>query len=285
MKKIISSFTYFSLSLFFLHAFDWPLSNIQEASVSSYFGQNKGGLISTSMTFSDPDEVNNVENGHLLLIMHSNEDEGDFFPSALGSSVIIAHNDNLISVYANLDDESICVEDLSVPKDQLIATTGNTGWQENGNSLEFQVLDIKKSSAINPKVLMSRIENEPELSISRIVLENKEHVFYNLNETRTFSSGMYRIYQKRDAVIIPYKTILSMNGVVIDQISYDTINQENNRIYISGKKKYTSSDVYPTDELLLLGEAMISKGKATFGIAVSDFLNNTKQLNYTISAY
>ena len=285
MKKILSAISFLAITLVSAYSFDWPQTNIQEAEISSYFGQNKGGLVSTSIIFSDPAEVYNVENGHLLLVMHANEDEGDFFPSALGSAVIIAHNDNLISVYANLDDDSIEQTEDSVPKGQLLGSTGNTGWQETRSSLEFQVLDIKKGSAINPKVLMSRLEQEIPLAITKIVMESKEKVFYNLSDAKSYPSGMYRIYQKRDAICVPYKTLLTLNGVTVDQISFDTINQENNRIYVSGKKKYTSSDIYPTDDLILLGEAMLSKGKATFGIAITDFLNNTKQISYTISAY
>ncbi|MCR4733463.1 MAG: M23 family metallopeptidase [Treponema sp.] len=285
MKKILSLFIYITFFISFSFAFDWPQSELKDDEVSSYFGQNKGGLISTSMILSEPTEVHNVENGHLLLVMHSNEEEGDFFPTALGSSVIIAHNDGLISVYANLDEESIQDTSVSVPKGQLLASTGNTGWQENKNSLEFQILDLKKGAAINPKILMNRLENEKTLSITKLSLQNKEGLFFNINDTKSIPSGMYRIYQRRDSVTVPYKTNLTLNGVTVDQISYDTISQENNRIYVSGKKKYTSSDVYPNNDLILLGEAMFSKGKATLGIAVIDFLNNSKQINTIVTAY
>ncbi|MCR4952652.1 MAG: M23 family metallopeptidase [Treponema sp.] len=285
MKKIFAAITAITFFISALSAFDWPQTELNEGSISSDFAQNKGGLLSPSMIFSDPAEVYNVENGHLLLTMHSNEDEGDFFPTALGTSVIIAHNDNLISVYANLDDESLEKTETSVPKGQKLGSTGNTGWQEVHSSLEFQILDSKKSSALNPKVLMNRLENETAPAITKIMIQNKEGQFFNLNDTKFFPSGMYRVYAKRDAVIVPYKTNLTMNGVTVDQISYDTISQENNKIYVSGKKKYTSSDVYPNSELILLGEAMFSKGKATFGIAVQDFLNDTKQLTYIVTAY
>lgn len=285
MKKMIASAAALAVFVSALSAFDWPQTELNDDSVNSYFGQNKGGLISPSMIFSDPAEVYNVENGHLLLTMHSDEDEGDFFPTALGTSVIIAHNDNLLSVYANLEEESLEQTESSVPKGQKLGFTGNTGWQEVHSSLEFQILDVKKSSALNPKVLMSRLENEKTPALTKIMLQNKEDQFFNLNDNRAFPSGMYRVYLKRDTVSVPYKTNLTMNGVTVDQISYDTINQENNRIYVSGKKKYTSTDVYPNSELILLGEAMFSKGKATFGIAVQDFLNEIKQVVYTVSAY
>ncbi len=285
MKKSSAAFLSVLLINSSLFAFEWPIENLSEDAVKSYFGQNKGGLISSSMTFSEQTEVHNVENGHVLLVIKNDEDEGDFFPSALGSSVIIAHNDNLISVYANLDDQSMNINSLSISKGTVIANTGNTAWQSSQNGLEFQILDNKKNAAINPKVLMNRVENENPLTLTKIQLQNKEGNFINLNEVKSFPSGVYRIYEKRNSITVPYKTNILINGEAVDQISFDTIRQENNKIYISGKKKYTSSDVYPDDELLLLGEVMFTRGKATLGINVTDFLNNTKQITYNVQSY
>ena len=61
------------------------------------------------------------------------------------------------------------------------------------------------------------------------------------------------------------------------------ITQENNKLCIIGKKKYTASDVFPNNDLQLLGEAMFTPGKATLGLTISDMLGNVKQLNYNIN--
>ena len=58
--------------------------------------------------------------------------------------------------------------------------------------------------------------------------------------------------------------------------------QENNKLCIIGKKKYTDADIYPNDELQLLGEVMFTPGRATLGLSISDVLGNVKQLNYNI---
>ena len=100
---------------------------------------------------------------------------------------------------------------------------------------------------------------------------------------KTYSSGLYKIYFKRNPIAAPYKTTVSINGVLVDQLSYDMITQENNKLCIIGKKKYTGSDVFPNNDLQLLGEAMFTPGKATLGLTISDMLGNVKQLNYNIN--
>ena len=86
-------------------------------------------------------------------------------------------------------------------------------------------------------------------------------------------------------IATPYKTLVTINGVVVDEISYDTINEENSKLYVVGKKKYIKTDIYPNDDYLLLGEVMLTNGKSTLGLTVSDFLGEQKSVAYTISAY
>ena len=57
--------------------------------------------------------------------------------------------------------------------------------------------------------------------------------------------------------------------------------KSNNRSYV--KKKYTNKDVYPNEELHLLGESMFTPGKATLGLSEVDILGNRKQINYNIT--
>lgn len=272
--------------IFSLFAFEWPQDNISTESYSSYFGQERGGLISCSLVFSEPSQIKAAEHGTILAIITENSDDSDFFPSALGTAVILSHEDNLQSVYANFDMQSLTLNDENetfVDSGAVLGETGTSSWQANKGHLEFQIIDTKNESAINPKVLMPRSEKELPLFLSGIYIENKNHVFYDINNYKTFQSGLYRIYQKKNHIAVPYKTSISINGVIVDQIHYDTIIQENNKICVSGKKKYTSKDVYTADGLHLLGEAMFTPGKITLGLSEEDILGNSKQSVYNIN--
>lgn len=287
MKKIITFGTVLALT-FAAFSFDWPQNNVTEDSYNSYFGQKRGDIISTSLVFSEPAEVKAAENGHVLIVMTEENDDSDFFPSTLGTSVIISHEDNLLSVYGNLNTSSLTIDETSdhnIRSGTVIGQSGNTGWQTNKSNLEFQIIDTNNNTAINPKILMPRSETEIPLKLSGIHLQNKNGKFYDLNKVKNYSSGLYRIYQRRNDIASPYKTSIAINGIVVDQITYDTISQENGKSCVTGKKKYTSQDVYPNDEFQLLGEAMLTPGRAMLSFYSEDILGKTRQINYNISIY
>lgn len=268
-----------------LFAFDWPQAEVTKDSYNSYFGQKRGSLLSTSICFSEPAEIKAAENGFILAIITENSDETDFFPSTLGTSIILAHDDNLLSVYGNIDKDTLTLHDNNekfIDSGATLGYSGNSGWQVDTSHLEFQIIDTKNKSAINPKVLMPRSESEIPLTLSGVYIESKNHDLYDINNYKTFSSGLYRVYQKRNAIAVPYKTNIYINGVVVDQLSYDIIIQENGKLCINGKKKYTSSDVYPNDTLQLIGETMFTPGRITLGLSANDILSNVKTVNYNI---
>jgi len=286
MKKLTAIASIILITVSSAFSFEWPQEEISKASYNSYFGQNVGNILSTSLTFAEPSEIKNAEDGNILVILTEEEDDSIFFPSPLGTSVILSHDDNLLSVYGNIDKDTITLKnekDTFLDSGATIGMSGNSGYQTKKGNLEFQIIDTKNNSAINPKVLMPRSETELPLSISGVTIQNKNGNFYDIDTYKTFNSGLYRVYYKRNPIATPYKTTVTINGVIVDQISYDTIVEENNRICVTGKKKYTSSDIYPKDELQLLGEAMFTPGKATLILSVSDFLGNIRQVSYNIT--
>ena len=288
MKKItaLTSLLAFASAAF---SFDWPQDNITENSYSSYFGQRRGDIISTSLVFSEPAEIKASEDGHVLMVMTEENDDSDFFPSTLGTSVIVSHKDNLLSVYGNLNTDSLTfdssAEDYNVTAGDALGNSGSTGWQTDRNNLEFQIIDTNNDTAINPKILMPRSKKEVPLHLSGIYLQGKNEKYFDINKTRNYPSGLYRIYQKRNKTASPYKTSVMVNGVTVDQIIYDTISQESGKSCVTGKKKYTSEDVYPEEDLQLLGEAMLTPGRVTLSLYCEDILSKTKQLSYNISIY
>ena len=271
-----------------LLAVEWPQEEYNKDSIQSYFGQNIGGAISTSLIFKDPAEVKAINDGIVLIVM-ADETDSEFFPSTLGNSVIVCHDDDLISVYANLDSDSI-KENIgskkSIKQGEKIGETGNSGWQETRSNLEFQIIDIQKSAAINPKILLPRTENEIEYSMTGIMVQNKDGKLFDIKENKIYPAGSYKVFQTRNKIAVPYKTTITINGVVFDEISFDTVGQENGRLYVTGEKeKYKASDLYPDNSLILLGTLMLTPGRSTLGITAQDFLGKTKQQNYVLSIY
>ncbi|MBP5520029.1 MAG: M23 family metallopeptidase [Treponema sp.] len=282
MKKTILIFAAILVSSLSF-AFDWPQDEVTKDSYKSYFGQNRGNLLSTSMIFSEPTEIKAAEDGFVLAVLTDFSDDSDFFPSTLGTCVILAHDDDLISVYGNLDEDSLSINnETTIETGTIIASSGSSGFHENNGKLEFQIIDEKNKTAINPKVLMPRASEELPLTLTGIMIGNKNNDFFDINVSRTFTAGLYKVYCRRNQISAPYKTTVSINGIIVDQLSYDMITQENNKLCIIGKKKYTGADIFPNEKLQLLGEVMFTPGRATLGLAISDPLGNVKQLNYNI---
>ncbi len=288
MKKYILPFFFLFCITSNLIAFDWPQDDITADSFNSFFCQNRGGEISSSVIFSTPSIVKATEDGDLLVIITEQDDDTDFFPSTLGNVLVLSHKDNILSVYGNLESNSTLEFEknnhISIKKGEYIAETGNSGWQERVSGLEFQIVDTENASSINPKVLMSRTESEVPLSITNVTLQNKNGNIIDLNNSKTIPTGLYKIYCKRNEVACPYKSSILLNGVIVDKISYDIIIQENEKTCVLGKKKYIQEAIYPDESRHLLGEAMFTPGKTTLTVEVENILgeNIVKHFNLSI---
>lgn len=297
MKKtfIAACLLYSALSLY---AFEWPVKNIKPESFKSYFAQNRGKTLSTSLiiqvlhekeeeeTFIP--EVNTCNEGKVLVILSDLKDENDFFPSTLGQAVIISHNDNIISVYGNLEPsvESKMDNAPYIQTGTNIGTISNSGWTETTNSLEFKIIDTKKQIAVNPRILLPRVEKEKSFAPTEIIVENKDGKRFELNTNRSFLSGNYRFYQKRNESLTPLKSSISINGELCDELDFTEIFQKENQIFISSNsKKYNTLETYPDQKLLFIGEAKITKGKSVITFENTSILEEKRMANYAINIY
>ena len=270
-----------------LKAFDWPQDEVMSDTFYSYFAQLRGGIISTSLIFADTSDIKAAADGYVVAVINEYEDDSVFFPSALGNAVILAHGDDLMSVYGNIDKETIPVSLYDTEKavtGTVFGSSGNAGWQQGLSSLEFQTIDTANGNAVNPRVLMPRVGKELALTLSGITLEGKG-VRCDLLVQRTLPAGSYRVYRQRQSIAMPYKTRVVVNGIVADEISYDQLIQNGSDVYAVGRKNYPKEALYPDERLQLLGEVTLTPGKITLGIALTDILGETTATSYSLTIY
>lgn len=279
----------FALCSTLIFGFDWPQSTIiQSDQFYSYFGQNRGDTISNSLIFSDPSEVKACEHGYLTVVINDILDENDFFPSALGNAFIISHTDGLLTVYGNIDSSTVQKETLKlkeIEKDTIIGTSGNSAWQQGHSSLEFQVIDTKNNTAINPRLLMPRVGKELPLYYQEVYLVGKNGNKYKLSAQNYIPAGTYKIYKKRQQIAVPYSTSVFVNGTLVDKISFDLLRQQENLICVAGNKNYPKGVLYPDNDLMLLGEATLTLGKSSLQLQLTDILGKEFPAIYIISVY
>lgn len=282
MKKLIITLAA-TLAISTIFAFDWPQNEILSDSFYSYFAQLRGGTIGTSLVFSESREVKAADDGRILAVI-SEHDEDELFESTLGNAAILSHKDSLITVYANLDAENLpsLYSMTDIKTGTSFGTTGTSSWQQGEGCLEFQVLDIKNRTYVNPRILMPRVGKELPLSIKDVTAISKKGVSYDLGTVKTMPSGIYQLYREKQDIAMPYKTTVFINGVVSESLSYDTLSESNGRICVSGKKNYDVSVMYPNDEQQFLGEVTLTKGKNSIMVVAADILGKEKQITYTV---
>jgi len=283
MKKL--SFLAFVLALSPAFAFDWPQDAVLSDSFYSYFGQLRGNGISSSLIFSDSSTVKASEDGKIVTVITEHNDDMGWFESPLGNAVIIAHDDNLMTVYGNLDGESL-KEDIFELSDVKTGTefgvSGNSGWQSGTSCLEFQVIDLLQNSSVNPRVLMPHEGHEKELSIGSITAIGKNGTVYPIWNRMSLPAGHYFLYRSRHKTMLPYKISVSINGALMERISYDRLKQSGMRLCVIGNSPYPVEKVYPDSDKQLLSEINLSSGKNIVTITVNDILGAEKTAEYII---
>ena len=133
MKILALSVVLGVAAAFSAFCFDWPQDAVSSDSFYSYFGQLRGGKISSSLIFSDCSPVKAADDGMILAVIAEHDEDMGWFESTLGNAVIMEHSDSVMSVYANLDGENMqdSVYDFSeVKKGTVFALSGNSGWQQ-----------------------------------------------------------------------------------------------------------------------------------------------------------
>lgn len=286
MKKVLLNFLILMFSVS-MYSFDWPQKEIMSDSFFSYFGEYRGGILSPSLVFSSTEEVKSADKGRVIAVISEHNEETDFFESTLGNSIIIAHPDNLLTVYSNLDgdnnEENFNLKEIE--KGTSLGYCGNSAWQEGNSLLEFQVVDTSNKTYINPRILMPRIGNEPIISLKNITLENKKGKSFDINVQKNIPSGIYKIYRDISNSTMIYKSTILINGASVDTITYNTLKENNNKLSTNGKQKYSTNIIYPNKQKQMLGEISLPKGKNRITIVIADILGKEKSLTYSIDAY
>lgn len=286
MKKI-SFLSALVLAPFFAFGFDWPQEEIMSDTFFTYFAHTRGGVINPSLVFSDSGEIKTSSKGTVTAVLSEHDEDSSLFESTLGNAVILVHDDSLMTVYANLnsDDQEKRYELSEVENATPLGTCGSSGWQEGNALLEFQVVDLKAKTLVNPRILMPRFGNELPLEILNLTAINKRGAEYNFDTNRRIASGTYFIYCSQQPVSMPYKTTILVNGAIADTITYDALVSIDGKLCTNNKSNYPSSVIYPDKKRQLLGEIAIPKGHNRITISVADILGKEKILTYSVEAY
>lgn len=289
MKKTISLCLVFFISVS-LFSFEWPLA-IEKGSlqVSVNFAENRKNVYSTGFVFSQDGNVLASDDGELLFTMNSDDSYYDSFNSTLGNTIIIAHNDQMISVYSNLNTISDLTNKTSFVKSDVIAQVDKTkkdsnAWHNESSTLEFQIIDIKNNVIINPYLLLPLQDHTNPVFPGNITLINKKGVVYKLDEVKTLPAGFYSVYRSTQISRMPLKTTVSVNGLIVYAIDYDTLMQDKERLCAVGNQNIPFEKMYLDSKTQFLADINLSRGKNILCITVTDSFKTERKAYYTIES-
>ena len=269
-------------SVISLFAFDWPQQLMVPRPFSSHFAQKRGNAFSPSLTFNGSVPVTASDSGHILLKLGQNSNSCAFFPSTLGNAVIIAHKDFLLTVYASLESLNFPSDKDEIRIGSELGMSGTSGWHTGTGCLEFQVIDTKNKALINPLVLMPSVTDPYDLQLGKIFLTDKKGNTTELVSRKSTESGSYTLYRDDAAGVMPYKTTVTVNGALVQTVTYDALYLQEQHLYISSKKALPYTSIYPENSKQFLAEIHINTGRTVIMVQVFDILGNVKQASYTL---
>ncbi len=284
MKAHINFLFVFLCYLFFnvlsVFSFEWPQEINDKGKIIKEFGQKQGEKFNQSIVFAIPQEVYSAEKGKIIIRMENNGSDSGWFVSPLGNAIIIAHESNLLTTYGNLEEILIDADKTDVESHELLAKGGSSGWQEGISSLEFQVSDIEKESAVNPEMLLPKLPVKNIVHVKNVIAVNKKGGVYELSKVKYLPGGSYLLY--RDIDFMPFKTSVFVNGAAVETIQYDILSQIENKLCISGKRKYELKEMYRGNEKQFVAEIVLSRGKNTISIIASDINGTERSALFTV---
>lgn len=288
MKSYTKIFFVCAIILFFVSmviAFDWPQSVAGTSEINKSFGELQGDIFNTSLIFSKAEDVQSTEAGQLMAILGQSSREMGWAPTTLGNAVILAHENNLLTVYGNLQDIDVDANASFIAKNSVLGTGGNSAWQQGYAGLHFQAIDTEKDMIINPRILLPQIPEEKKISITHITAINKQGEVFDLYNNMTLPATTYSFYRAIEQNTgSPYITSVAINGAEVEAITYDVLVHKRNVLTVDGKNFYAASEIYPEKDRQFLTTVSLSPGKNTFTLRVKDINGKETTLTYTIYA-
>ena len=289
----------FLFSSAFLMAFEWPVDMTStETTIKTNFAENRGSSFANGFVFSTSEEIKSSEDGIVLVHLNPENSYYENFSSTLENAVILAHHDKMLSVYSGFEqvNQDIFSDEISAgtvlgsvnKKSDTEITEESTTAKKiplPKKDFEFQIIDTKNTVVINPFLLLSKLEKTSPVFPGKIFVVNKKGTEINLEERKSFASGIYSIYRENTTSRMPLKTSVFVNGEETSTINYDTLLYKNSRISVSGKDFFPTEKIYPNSKRQFLGEIEVSRGKNLITVVVTDSLGIERRISHTVDAW
>lgn len=259
------------------HGLEWPVAEIN---LQRLFGQRSEGSLEQGLVLAKAGVIRAADNGKILISLEQNGNMNGF-PNTLGNAVIIKHDDDLLTVYGNLDSLERIGEQRHVDTGSILGNAGTSGWTDEGSFI-FQVIDQAKKTVLNPLLLLPLLNERRDPSIRNVVAVSPSGQTYALRTVKSIRQGKYKIYadiadtvDKTGHELSPFRVTVILNGSEYRSVPFELIKAEKGSLYL-GSPEYRASMLYGDPERIYLGEVSLTRGKNDLVIIAYDTAGNEK---------
>lgn len=277
--SLIVAFLFFPMGLF---AFEWPMEIESLNDIRFFFLENRKTFISPSLVFPKGETIFLSEAGKNIFRFEKNSYCGQF-PSTLGNALVIAHENDMRSIYANLGEFAIDETKDFLQGGSEIALSGHSGWHEEESGLEFIVIDTKNKTLINPLLVLPMNLKALDFSVGKLFLKDIRGEYRELANGKSFEEGVYILYRETKEKMPFFKNLVSLNGNTLDSLNNDSLSLWDKKLVLktSGGTNLDFETNFPREGMQYVCEVKLSRGKSTLIVQIFDIFANKKQIQYT----
>lgn len=265
-----------------LSALEWPVAG---GFPSIPFGTFHAGRFLTSMAASPAGSpVRAAAQGDIAFLF-----DGDKLPSGLpctlGGFVAVSHPDGMVSVYNRLERGSLPSYIRTVSEGDVLARAGASGYYSS-RELMFTLYDRVKRQYLNPQVLLPLVRDDRAPVVRAIYLASGGK-YLPLGEKRILRQGTYEVIADiQDPASAaetrpraPYSLRLLIDGIERLRFVYDAARSEGGRLKFFGSAGMDTDSYYLEDGRVRLGSFLLSRGRSTIVLIVTDYAGNEREIS------
>lgn len=274
----------FFFTITFLSALEWPVLEIKPL---RFFGQSIQNHIERGIVLDHEGIIRASDDGMVLITLEESKGMHSF-PNALGNAVLLYHEDDLITIYANLSSLDRIEEKVRVDSGSIIADSVSSGWGKQ-NSFNFIVVDKKMKKILNPQMLLPPLKDTKLPVIKNIsVISSQTKQNYALNTVKNLKQGKWQFYAEITDTIdsgpteyAPFRVSTIINGKEVSTIAYEVLEEKGGVLML--QTAFTmASPLQREPNTIYIGEIELSRGRSDIIFIASDISGNERTLSYRL---
>ncbi len=258
---------------------EWPTSG---RNVRTLFGGRSNGVIERGLVVGGEETIRSAGHGTILITIESQQNMSGF-PSALGNAVVVSNEDQLLTVYGNLEDLNRMSERKTVETGDILSNVGKSAWGEPG-SVIFQVIDREKKNYINPLLLLPALEDKKGPVIRDVTIVSPSGQTIALGSAKTARQGKYRIYadiadsiEGSSAELVPFRVSVLVNGKEETSLPFEVLREQQGKLFLN-EPDFSWQGLYGDPTRMYLGAIALNRGRSDISVIARDIAGNERSV-------